>query len=149
MLKTFKSLAARVDGEAWVRFFLALAGLALAFASAVFSSAASEAGNVVATAVFASLALLLAGIVGVLTVPYLARQVVAARVRDHFHYELSRQGMVYLVAAVLVGVAARHTANNLLFIILATMLAAVFVSGIASAAILLRPTLENDVSRKP
>src|SRR5260370_12755531 len=146
MLKTFKSLAARVDGEAWVRFFVALAGLALAFASAVFSSAASEAGNVVATAVFASLALLLAGIVGVLTVPYLARQVVAARVRDHFHYELTREGMVYLVAAVLVGVAALNTANNLLFIILATMLAAVFVSGIASAAILRRLQLGIDFS---
>src|SRR5260370_7832093 len=53
--------------------------------------------------------------------------------------------MVYLVAAVLVGVAALNTANNLLFIILATMLAAVFVSGIASAAILRRLELDIDV----
>src|SRR5260370_4846205 len=53
--------------------------------------------------------------------------------------------MVYLVAAVLVGVAALNTENNLLFIILATMLAAVFVSGIASAAILRRLELDIDV----
>jgi uncharacterized protein (DUF58 family) len=144
MAKLFKSLVAKVDREAWLRFFLALAGLALAFASAVFSSAASEAGNVMATAVFASVALFLAGVVGVLTVPYLARRVVAARVRDHFHYEFTREGIVYLIAALLIGVAALNTANNLLFIILAAMLAAVFVSGIASAAILRR--LELDIA---
>jgi uncharacterized protein (DUF58 family) len=142
MAKLFKSLVAKVDREAWLRFFLALAGLALAFASAIFSSAASEAGNVVATAVFASVALFLAGVVGVLTVPYLARRVVAARVREAIHYELTREGIVYLIAALLIGVAALNTANNLLFIILAAMLAAVFVSGIASAAILRRLELE-------
>src|SRR5262249_54143935 len=144
MARLFKSLMAKVDREAWLRFFLALTGLALAFASAVFSSAASEAGNVVATAVFASVALFLAGVVGVLTVPYLARRVVAARVREHFHYEFTREGIAYLIAALLIGVAALNTANNLLFIILAAMLAAVFVSGIASAAILRR--LELDIA---
>ena len=144
MAKLLKSLVAKVDREAWLRFFLALAGLALAFASAIFSSAASEAGNVVATAVFASVALFLAGVVGVLTVPYLARRVAAARVREAIDYELTREGIVYLIAAILIGIAAINTANNLLFIILAAMLAAVFVSGIASAAILRR--LELDIA---
>jgi uncharacterized protein (DUF58 family) len=134
MVNPFKFIVSKVDREAWLRFFLALAGLALAFASAVFSSAASESGNVVSTAVFASIALLLSGLVGVLTVPYLARRVIAHRVRDHFHYELTREGIVYLVASLLVGIAALNANNNLLFIILAAMLAAVFVSGLASAA---------------
>jgi len=93
-----KSLVAKADREAWLRFFLALAGLALAFSSAVFSQVASEAGNVIATAVFASVALLLAGLVGVLTIPYLARRVLAGRFREHFQYDLTREGIVYLVA---------------------------------------------------
>src|SRR5260370_40612307 len=106
MLKTFKSLAARVDGEAWVRFFLALAGLALGFASAVFSSAASEAGSVVATAGFASLALLLAGIGGVLTGSSLALQDGAAPVRPQFHYQVTVHRRGALGPAVVVSVAA-------------------------------------------
>src|SRR5262249_46943032 len=58
------SFLSKIDREAWLRFFLALAGLSLAFAAAVFSSAASETGNLLATAVFSSLALFLAGLVG-------------------------------------------------------------------------------------
>src|SRR5215468_9095005 len=109
MAKLFKSLVARVDREAWLRFFLALAGLALAFAAAVFSSAASEAGNLIATAVFSSLALFLAGVVGVLTVPFLYRRVAAARMRDALHYELTREGMIYLIAVIVIVLAAINT----------------------------------------
>jgi uncharacterized protein (DUF58 family) len=138
------SFRSRIDREAWLRFFLALAGLALALAAAIFSSAASEAGNVIATAVFSSLALFLAGLVGVLTVPFLARRVVAARMRDALQYELTREGMVYLVVVLVIGVAALNTGNNLLFIVLAAMLSAIAISGLASAAILRQ--LELDVA---
>lgn len=145
MAKTFKDLLTRVDRGAWIRFFVALGGLTLAFACAVFSSAASEAGNVIATAVFASLALMLAAGVGVATIPYLGRRVLAGRVRDHLQYDLTREGTAYLVAAVLVGIAALNTANNLLFIVLAAMLAAIGVSGFASAADLRGLELDIDV----
>lgn len=144
MANPFKSLAANIDREAWLRFFLALAGLALAFTAAVFSAAASEAGNVVATVVFASSALLLSGVVGVLSVPYLFRRVVAARVRASLHYQLTREGTAYLIVILVIGVAALNTANNLLFIIVAAMLAAIAVSGFASAEDLRR--LELDVA---
>lgn len=144
MANPFKALAANLDREAWLRFFLALAGLALALAAAVFSAAASEVGNVIATAVFASSALLLSGLVGVLTVPYLARRVVAARLRANLHYELTREGTAYLVVILIIAVAALNTANNLLYIVLGTMLAAILVSGIASAAVLRQ--LELDVA---
>ena len=137
-----KSLLANVDGEAWLRFFMGVAGLALAFAAAVFSSVARESGNVLATALFASTALLLAGVVGVLTVPFLARRVAAARVREAFDYELTREGMVYLGLALIIGIAALNTGNNLLFIVLAAMLAAIIVSGLASAAVLRRLKLD-------
>ena len=41
--------------EVWLRFLLALLGLLLAFAAAMFSTVARESGNVVATAVLAPL----------------------------------------------------------------------------------------------
>ncbi len=136
MQNPLKSILANVDGEAWLRFLMAVAGLALAFTAAVFSSAAKEAGNSTATAIFASSALLLAGIVAVTTVPYLARRVAASRVREALHYELTREGVAYLGVALVIGIAALNTGNNLLFIVLAAMLAAIAVSGLASAATL-------------
>ena len=144
MTRLVKSLLQNLDREAWLRFFLALAGLALAFTAAVFSSAASEAGNVAATAIFASVALFLAGLVGSLTVPYLARRVVVARVRQAMQYKLTREFVVYVVALLIIAVAALNTANNLLYIVLAAMLAAIAVSGLASAVML--RGLELDVS---
>ena len=142
MISILKSLWANLDGEAWLRFFLAIAGLALAFAAAVFSSAARESGNMLATAIFASTALFLAAVVGVATVPYLARRVAATRVREALHYELTPEGTAYLGIALVIGIAALNTANNLLFIVLAAMLAAVIVSGLGSAAVLRRLEVE-------
>ncbi|HSM86149.1 MAG TPA: DUF58 domain-containing protein [Candidatus Limnocylindrales bacterium] len=142
MHKALKSFWAGLDGEAWLRFFLAIAGLALALAAAVFSSAARESGNIAATAIFASTALFLAGLVGVTSVPYLARRVAAGRMRDALHYEVTREGMVYLGIAMVIAIAALNTANNLLFIVLAAMLAAIVVSGIGSAAVLRRLDLD-------
>jgi uncharacterized protein (DUF58 family) len=129
--------------EAWKRFLLAIAGLALAFGAAIFSRVSRESGDLWATLVLATMALLLAAIVGLTTVPYLARRVAIPRVRDVFDYDVTRIGMVFCVAAIFIGVAALNTGNNLLYIIVATMLAALLVSGLASA-ITLRE-LELDV----
>jgi uncharacterized protein (DUF58 family) len=125
-----------VERAAWIRFFIAIFGLALAFASALLSTASREAGDALATAVFASSALLLAGVVAVTTVPYLARRVVARRVRDALNYEVTREGIVYLALTLLIGVAALNTGNNLLFIVVAAMLGAVLVSGVVSAVMI-------------
>jgi hypothetical protein len=122
-----------VERGAWVRFLVAIFGLGLAFASALLSTASREAGDTLATAVFASSALLLAGVVAVTTVPYLARRVVARQVRDALNYEVTREGLIYLALTLLIGVAALNTGNNLLFIVVAAMLGAVLVSGIVSA----------------
>ncbi len=125
-----------VERGAWVRFFVAIFGLALAFASALLSTASREAGDALATAVFASSALLLAGVVAVSTVPYLARRVVARRVRDALSYEVTREGLIYLTLTLLIAIAALNTGNNLLFIVVAAMLGAVLVSGIVSAVMI-------------
>src|SRR6266481_132280 len=147
MGKYLKSTLANIDREAWQRFLLAVAGLGLAFTAAVFSSSAHERGNMLATAVFATSALLLAGTVALLTVPFLARRAAAERMKDAFDYELTREGLAYLGLSLVIGVAALNTANNLLFIILAAMLAAILVSGVASAAVLRRLELDVNVPR--
>ncbi len=59
--------------EIWMRFLLALLGLILAFAAAIFSTVARESGSLWATVILASVALVLAVVVGLTTVPYLAR----------------------------------------------------------------------------
>jgi len=129
--------------QVWVRFLVAIVGLALAFAAALFSTVLGESGNIWATIILASAALMLATLVGLTTVPYLARQVVTSRVRDAMDYEVTRAGIVYILIAVVIGVAAVNTGNNLLYIIVAALLSAVLVSGIASALVL--RSLELDI----
>lgn len=118
---------------AWMRFLCAVAGLALAFLAAVFSTAFRESGNLFATLVLASLALLLAAAVGMVTVPYLARRVEARRVREALDFEVTKTGAAYALVVLVIGIAALNTGNNLLYVIVAAMLAAIAVSGIASA----------------
>jgi uncharacterized protein (DUF58 family) len=129
--------------EVWVRFLLAIVGLVLAFTAALFSTVTREAGSLWGTLVLASVALLLAVVVGLTTVPYLARRVATARFRDAFDYDVTRIGVGYIVTVLLIGIAALNTGNNLLYIIVAAMLAAILVSGIASAIVLRE--LELDV----
>ena len=121
------------NSGAWLRFLLAGVGLALAFAAAIFSTASRDAGNVPATVILASLALLIATGVGLGTVPYLARRVGARRMREALDFEVTRAGALYATVVLLIGIAALNTGNNLLYIIVAAMLAAIVVSGIASA----------------
>jgi len=122
--------------EVWVRFLLAIVGLVLAFLAALFSTVSRESGNIWATLVLASAALLLAAIVGLTTVPYLARRVTAVRIREAFDYDVTRVGIIYVITVLLIGIAALNTGNNLLYIVVAAMLAAIVVSGLASAAVL-------------
>src|SRR5262249_48533278 len=122
--------------EVWVRFLLAMGGLGVAFAAALFSTVTRESGELWTTLVLSSVALLLAVMVGLTTVPYLARRVAGARIRDAVDYEVTRIGVIYVLSVVFIGIAALNTGNNLLYLIVAAMLAAILVSGVASAMIL-------------
>jgi uncharacterized protein (DUF58 family) len=122
--------------EIWKRFLLALLGLVLAFAAALFSTVARESGSLWTTVILASMALTLALVVGLTTVPYLARRVAGGRVRDAFNYDVTAVGIIYVITVLLIGVAALNTGNNLLYVIVAAMLAAILVSGVASALVL-------------
>jgi uncharacterized protein (DUF58 family) len=129
--------------EVWVRFLIAIVGLVLAFGAALMSTVSRDSGNLWATVVLASTALLLATLVGLTTVPYLAKRVAATRVREAFDYDVTRAGVIYVVTVLFIGIAALNTGNNLLYIIVAAMLAAILMSGIASAMVLRK--LELDV----
>ncbi|HXP84104.1 MAG TPA: hypothetical protein VN841_05255, partial [Bryobacteraceae bacterium] len=68
-LKSSPSLASRAGkwlqsaaAEVWVKFLLALVGLALAFGAALFSTVSRDAGNMWATVILASTSLLLAAL---------------------------------------------------------------------------------------
>src|SRR5258708_40336268 len=71
--------------------------------------------------------------VGLGTVPYLGGRVGARRMREALDFEVTRAGVLYAIVVLLIGIAALNTGNNLLYIIVAAMLAAIVVSGIASA----------------
>jgi uncharacterized protein (DUF58 family) len=131
------------SAEVWIKFLLALVGLGLAFGAALFSTAFGEAGNLWASVILASVALLTAAFVGLVTVPYLARRVAMERLRETFHYEVTKAGVVYVLVTLVIGIAALNTGNNLLYIVVAAMLAAILVSGIVSALVL--RSLELDV----
>lgn len=122
--------------EVWVKFLLALVGLGLAFASALFSTVSRDAGNIWATVILASTSLILATLVGLVTVPYLARRAAVERMRESFDYDVTRAGIVYMLVTLVIGIAALNTGNNLLYIVVAAMLAAILVSGVVSAWVL-------------
>src|SRR5271169_6608919 len=122
--------------DVWVKFLLALVGLGLAFVSALFSTVSRDAGKVWATVILASASLVLATLVGLVTVPYLARRVAVERLRESFDYDVTRAGIVYALVTLVIGIAALNTGNNLLYIVVAAMLAAILVSGIVSALVL-------------
>ena len=136
MRSSLRALIGKVDRPAWLRFFGAVAGLSLAMLAALYSTVFRESGDLWATALLASLALIIAGAVAITTVPYLARRVAVRRLTQSFQYEFTKIGGVFLLFIIVIGVAALNTGNNLLFIVVSAMLAAVVVSGLASALVL-------------
>jgi len=145
MEERWKAALQLIDPQAWLRFFMALIGLGLAFGAAIYSTIFRDQGNVLATALLASLALLMAGVVGLTTVPYLARRVAAHRgPRQRLLYEFTREGMAYALLTLVILVAALNTGNNMVYIVGSAMLAAFMVSGAASAGML--RSLQLDVA---
>jgi uncharacterized protein (DUF58 family) len=131
-----------IDKPAWRRFLLALFGLGFAFLLALYSTAMREAGRLREAFWASAVALLLAGYVAVKIVPYLARRTALERWLVKIEFEFTREGAIYLMLVALISVAALNTGNNLLFIILASLLAGILVSGILSYIVLTELELE-------
>jgi len=125
-----------IDRPSWRSFAVALAALGAALFLALYSGAAAEGGHLLVAGLSALGALALAGWVAVTIVPVLARRTPLRWLTYQIDYRLTREGLVYLGGVFVVAVAALNTGNNLLFMILASLLAGVLISGFLSRLVL-------------
>ena len=130
------------DKQGWRKFFVAIGALGFGFVLAIYSNVAAEQGRIGLTALCASMALLLSGYVAVTAVPYLARRASLEWLRIRIDYQLTRQGMVFILIIFLLAIAGLNTGNNLLYLVVASFLAAILMSGVVSLAVLTGLNLE-------
>ncbi len=123
---------AGIDRAAWRRFFLALFALTLALFLALYATGLSQSGRYRQAAVVAAISLLLTVLVAVRIVPGLASRTALQYWMARVEYEFTREGVVFLAMIAVITVAALNTGNNLLFIILSCLLAAILASGMIS-----------------
>lgn len=124
------------DRPGWRNFAVAIGTLTFALALALYSAAMAETGRAIFAGVAAMLSLLMAAWVAIAIVPKMARRTSLRWLLYQVDYRLTREGVIYLAAVFIVVLAAVNTGNNLLFMILACLLAGILISGILSRAVL-------------
>ncbi len=130
---TISQAWAKADHPSVRAFFLSMAALSVALILALYSGAAAQLGNVALASASALTALLVAAWVGVTLVPVLAKRTPLRWIGYRMEYKVTRQGWVYVIGIILVALAALNTGNNLLFLILASLIASILMSGILSS----------------
>jgi hypothetical protein len=113
-----------------------MGALAAALFLALYSGAAAEEGHLFIAGVAALTALVLAGWVALTIVPALARRTPLSWLSYQIDYKVTREGVVYLGGILVVALAALNTGNNLLFMVLACLLAGMLISGLLSRIVL-------------
>jgi uncharacterized protein (DUF58 family) len=129
-------LRAILDQPSWRSFGIAMGALGGALFLALYSGAAAEDGHLTVAGISALAALALAAWVGLTIVPALARRTPLGWLSYQIDYKVTREGLVFLVGIALVTFAAMNTGNNLLFMVLAVLLAALLISGLLSRVVL-------------
>jgi len=130
---TLGELWAKADTPGVRAFFLSMAALSAALILALYSGAAAELGQLALASTSALAALAIAAWVAVTLVPTLARRTPLRWIGYKIEYKISREGWIYLGGLLLVALAALNTGNNLLFLILASLIAIVLMSGVLSS----------------
>jgi uncharacterized protein (DUF58 family) len=130
---TFANLMAKSDRPAVRAFFLSMAALSVALILALYSGAAAQLGNLFLASASAITALVVAAWVSVTLVPVLAKRTPLRWIGYRMEYRVTRAGWIYIAAIVLVALAAINTGNNLLFLVLACLIASILMSGILSS----------------
>jgi uncharacterized protein (DUF58 family) len=125
-----------LDSPSWRNFAIAMGALASALFLALYSGAVAENGHLLIAGLLALAALALAGWVALTIVPALARRSSLMWLSYQIDYNVTREGVVYIVGIFVIAIAALNTGNNLLFMILACMLAGLLVSGLLSRIVL-------------
>jgi uncharacterized protein (DUF58 family) len=129
-------LWAKADRSAVRAFFLSVTALAFALLLAIYSGTAAELGHLPLAIASALAALLVAAWVAVTLVPVLAKRTPLRWIGYKMEYRVTREGWIYILGIFLVAVAALNTGNNLLFLILASLIAIILMSGILSSVTL-------------
>jgi uncharacterized protein (DUF58 family) len=132
----WKRLRQTLDTPSWRSFGIAMGALAMALFLALYSGAAAEQGHLLVAGMSALSALALAGWVALTVVPALARRTPLSWLSYQIDYKLTREGIVYIVGILVVALAALNTGNNLLFMVLACLLAGILISGLLSRVVL-------------
>jgi uncharacterized protein (DUF58 family) len=130
---TVANLWAKADRPGVRAFFLSIAALTVALVLALYSGAAAELGRIRLASISALAALLVAGWVSITLVPVLARRTPLRWLGYKMEYKVTREGWLYIVGIILISLAALNTGNNLLFLILASLIAIILMSGILSS----------------
>ena len=133
LASTAAQLWAKADRSAVRAFFLSVTALGFALLLALYSGTAAELGHTALAAASALGALLVAGWVAVTLVPVLAKRTPLRWIGVRMEYRISREGWIYILGIFLVAVAALNTGNNLLFLILASLIAIILMSGVLSS----------------
>jgi uncharacterized protein (DUF58 family) len=132
MRSTIAQLWARADRPGVRAFFISIAALSIALLLALYSGAAAELGHDGLSIASALTALLVAAWVGVTLVPVLAKRTPLRWIGYKMEYKITREGWIYIAGIIVVAMAALNTGNNLLFLILASLIAVFLMSGILS-----------------
>jgi uncharacterized protein (DUF58 family) len=130
---TLAQLWARADRPAVRAFLLSITALTAALLLALYSGAAAELGQLGLASTSALAALVIAGWVAVTLVPVLAKRTPLRWIGYKMEYRISREGWIYFAGIILVALAALNTGNNLLFLILSSLVAIILMSGILSS----------------
>ena len=133
---TVAQIWAKADRSAVRAFFLSIAALTVALLLALYSGAAAELGQVVLAGASALGALAVAAWVAITLVPVLAKRTPLRWFGYKMEFKISREGWIYMLGIMLVAIAALNTGNNLLFLILASLIAIILMSGILSSVTL-------------
>jgi uncharacterized protein (DUF58 family) len=125
-----------LDRPSWRSFSIAMGALAGALFLALYSGAAAEEGHLFIAGGSALAALVLAGWVALTIVPALARRTPLGWLSYQIEYKVTREGIVYIGGILVVALAALNTGNNLLFMVLACLMAGLLISGLLSRVVL-------------
>ena len=110
-----------------------MAALAVALLLALYSGAAAELGLSRLAPISACAALGVAAWVSITLVPALARRTPLRWIGFKMDYKVTRAGGLYIGGIMVISLAALNTGNNLLFLILASLIAIILMSGILSS----------------
>jgi hypothetical protein len=130
---TVAQLWAKAGRPAVRAFFLSIAALGVALLLALYSGAVRELDHVGLSFASALAALVVAAWVAVTLVPVLAKRTPLRWIGYKMEYKITREGWIYIGGILVVALAALNTGNNLLFLILASLIAIILMSGILSS----------------